>query len=308
MRKIPRAIVCCLSLLLFYGTCQAAETINVMAPLEVYRFARELEHDGDFNRAATEYRRYISFAEQHPELELPQLEEAMFSLAGCLTQNNEHDKALKAYAAFGKRYPQSTRIAEGLLRLADIYQQAGDIDEAKNRFRAVLHHAPETAFADQARLELAFLAISEGDDAEARQQLTAIRTEELAGRAAHIQQSMNDLAGTDKNPLIAGGLSAILPGAGHYYAGRRRDATFAFLSNALLLAATLESFDENLDVLGGILALCEVGWYTGTIYSAVSLTHRHNNQQRQQLRFSFTPYLRRHDGRPAGGVSLSYQF
>jgi tetratricopeptide (TPR) repeat protein len=86
-----------------------------------------------------------------------------------------------------------------------------------------------------------------------------------------------------KSPMLAGGLSAVIPGAGYFYCGRYYDGLTAFFVNAALMCAAYESFSNGNEALGGIITLVETGFYTGTIYGSVSSAHKHN--QRNTINF-----------------------
>jgi tetratricopeptide (TPR) repeat protein len=79
-----------------------------------------------------------------------------------------------------------------------------------------------------------------------------------------------------KSPSAAGVLAAVLPGSGHVYCERYKDGVVAFLLNGLFIWATIEAFENDHEVLGGVLAFLELGWYSGNIYSAVNSAHKHN--------------------------------
>lgn len=85
-----------------------------------------------------------------------------------------------------------------------------------------------------------------------------------------------------KSPGMAGVLAAVLPGAGHLYCERYRDASIAFLLNGAFIWGIVESFEHNNYVVGGILTFFELGWYSGNIYSAVSSAHKYNQKKKQE--------------------------
>jgi len=91
-----------------------------------------------------------------------------------------------------------------------------------------------------------------------------------------------------KNPTTAGLLS-IIPGAGHLYCERKRDAFISFFLNGAMIYAAYEAFDHDLDVLGGIITFFELGFYSGNIYSAVSSTHKYNRDEKNK----FLDYLKK---------------
>jgi len=91
-----------------------------------------------------------------------------------------------------------------------------------------------------------------------------------------------------KNPTTAG-LLAIIPGAGHLYCERKKDALISFLLNGAMIYAAYEAFDHDLDAIGGIITFFELGFYSGNIYSAVSSAHKYNRDEKSR----FLNYLKK---------------
>ena len=90
-----------------------------------------------------------------------------------------------------------------------------------------------------------------------------------------------------KSPTLAG-ILAVIPGAGHLYCGRYRDATVAFILNSAMIYAAYEAFDHDQNVLGGLITFFELGFYAGNIYSAVGSAHKHN----RSVKKGFLDYLK----------------
>ena len=85
-----------------------------------------------------------------------------------------------------------------------------------------------------------------------------------------------------KKPDLAGFLS-IIPGAGYLYCERYQDALIAFLLNGGLILAAYESFDDNNNALGGVIAFVAFGFYAGNIYGAVTSAHKYNRKKTGQF-------------------------
>jgi len=85
-----------------------------------------------------------------------------------------------------------------------------------------------------------------------------------------------------KNPTAAR-VFAIVPGAGHLYCERPRDAIISFLLNGAMIYAAYEAFDEDLNALGVVIAFFELGFYAGNIYSAVSSAHKYNRDEKNRF-------------------------
>ena len=109
------------------------------------------------------------------------------------------------------------------------------------------------------------------------------RESKLYPRAERWAQGMDRIEEVpQKSPVTAGVLAAVLPGAGHLYDERYRDAGIAFALNAAFIWGMVEAFEHKNYVVGGILTFFELGWYSGNIYSAVSGAHKYNRNKKKE--------------------------
>jgi hypothetical protein len=81
-----------------------------------------------------------------------------------------------------------------------------------------------------------------------------------------------------KSPNFAATIAAIIPGSGHLYARRKRDAVTAFLLNSAFIWGAVESFEDESYALAGILTFFELGWYFGNIHSAKNCIYKYNKR------------------------------
>jgi hypothetical protein len=81
-----------------------------------------------------------------------------------------------------------------------------------------------------------------------------------------------------KSPALAGTLAAILPGSGHLYTERPKDALVAFLLNASFALAAVQLYRNENYAAAGIFLFFEIGWYGGNIYSAVGSANKFNRR------------------------------
>ena len=86
-----------------------------------------------------------------------------------------------------------------------------------------------------------------------------------------------------KSPLVAGLLSACVPGAGHFYCGKFRNGGVAFVLSAAFVAASVEAFHKDVYAGGAIASSVALVFYSGTIYGAVNVAHKFNKARREQL-------------------------
>lgn len=132
---------------------------------------------------------------------------------------------------------------------------------------------------------------------------------DLHSSAFFLSQSLNNADKLpQKNPELAGTLAAILPGAGHLYSERPRDAAVSFLLNGAFIAAAIQLFRHGNEIVGGVAAFFELGWYSGNIYSAVSSAHKYN----ENIKIEFIHKLKRSSRfsleRCPSGLCFMYSF
>ncbi|MBF0296561.1 MAG: tetratricopeptide repeat protein [Magnetococcales bacterium] len=274
----------------------------------IFAYAADLENKNDHPRAATEFGRYVFLARQGSREDFVRLEEAMYRHAVNLAHAKETDAALRAFSELGAAYPKSPLIPQALFQMGQVYERSGAVGEAKQRYQRLAGMGMDTEFSALSRLRLAWLALRRpGEETKAREHLQAVTHPKYADQAKGMLKGVEALPNLPyKTPWLAGTMSAVLPGAGHLYAERPRDAGFAFLSNGLLLAGTVQAFSKGITGLGAALSAVELGWYSGTIFSAVNLTHKYNQRLREDHLGNVAGSLPRGDN--AVGVEMEWRY
>ncbi|MBF0147681.1 MAG: tetratricopeptide repeat protein [Magnetococcales bacterium] len=279
-------------------------------PTVVFAYACDLEKQGDHVRAATEFGRYVAFVRNTPDQESfgNRLEEAMFRLAVNLSQAKEFNAALLAFSDLGATFPKTRYLSQALLRMGYIYEMNGSLEEAQSRYQQLIDLGLDAELSSLASLRLAWLALDQPDmEQRARQHLRTASHARHQEHAHVMSQTIESLSRLPyKDPWLAGVSSAIIPGAGHWYLERPRDAAFALLSNGLLLLGTQQAFEQRISGLGVALAIIELGWYSGTVFSAVSLTHKYNRQLRHDHLNKIGMFL--NPDSQAIGLTMAWQY
>lgn len=173
----------------------------------------------------------------------------------------------RCYAAMGRRVP-------AVANLKQMLESAGDKDLQERIFYQLgwiyLESSPELAAADLDRAAEYFSLIRAGEE-------DPFRAEMLEERLAPGQAGREEFLSARKSPALAGGL-AVFPGGGYLYCGRYRDALVSLLFNGGMIWAAAEAYDNDLEVLGTMIALVDFGFYAGSIYGSVSAAHKHNRR------------------------------
>ncbi len=220
-------------------------------PDGILSFANALLRSGESFRAVTEYQRYL-----HHFPDGPDADRAVEGLGRAYAAAGRWGEAAAAFRDLVRRRPSQ---GEPRLLLGTALYRAGRHGEAA----AVLFGAPRPSEEAAVLGTLALLRQAPDPDLPP------------AGRA-DLADAFRSLP--RKSPAVAGTL-AILPGAGHLYVGRPRDAAVAFGLNALFLWGTVASVQREQWAVAGVLGLFELGWYSGNIVSAVNGAHKWNRRE-----------------------------
>jgi tetratricopeptide (TPR) repeat protein len=240
-------------------------------------------------------------------------EEDQFAFANYLLQNNDYYRAVTEFKRLLFLYPSGAKSDEANYLLGTAYFLLKSYKEASIHWEGVLRKTPNTQFKASIQYQIgrAYWELGQEDRAmllwEKNLQEGNASEKSLAVRAilwGQIKQKRFDPARLllknsplpdsekeahetffqkaenlpYKSPTTAGTLAAILPGAGHWYLGRKQDGLIAFGVNVLFAWAAISSFQESNSGLGTLLGVIELAWYSGNIYSAVNSAHKFNRK------------------------------
>jgi TM2 domain-containing membrane protein YozV len=99
----------------------------------------------------------------------------------------------------------------------------------------------------------------------------------------------------EKSPVLAGVMSAILPGSGYIYAEHYGDGITAFLINGLFIAGTITAIHQENYGVAGIVGGVGVPFYLGNIYGSANAAKKWNlavrNEIIQKIHSTLSPLL-----------------
>jgi tetratricopeptide (TPR) repeat protein len=232
--------------------------------------------EGDYYRAVTEYKAFLFFFPQSPRAE-----EALWKIASSYFQGGRWDGAISAAEDLLKRFPSSSWAPDALLLMGRCFAEKKDYSQARTFFRQAQEIAPGKPSAAEAQFQIARTYVFEERWKEAVTEFGKVDPASKLHPKAEIYarglERVDELP--RKSPAGAGVLAAVLPGAGHLYCERYRDAAIAFALNGAFIWGMVEAFEDKNYVVGGILTFFELGWYSGNIYSAVSGAHKYNRSR-----------------------------
>jgi len=273
-----------------------AETGIVIKADDQFQFAERYFAKGEYYRAVGEYERFIHFFPQDPRVALARYKiglsylngerfmEAVQAFDAVIEKHGDTDFAIKSYFNLSEAYIMLKQFGNALAALDSLIRQCSDTD-VKDR-----------AYYKQGWI---YLEMDEWEKAEASFDKISPENRDTY-RLKQLSENINKRESLKiKNPATAGSL-AVIPGAGHLYCERYRDALIAFLLNGAMMYAAYEAFDHDNEGLGSLITFFEIGLYAGNIYSAVSSAHKYNRKQKND----FFQYLKDHSMLQASAIRL----
>lgn len=262
----------------------------------VLDFADHLLAGGEAFRAAGEYERYLFLC--------PACERSAYAerkLAESFRRGGRSRDAAARYRAVAAAHPESPEAPIAAVSAAESLEEAGAPGEASDAYRAYLAQFPGDRGASEAWTRSLRTALRAHDAARVR---AALQVAAPAGAsdvdAAGLLADL-DRAPRRRSPALAGTMSALLPGAGHVYAGRYRDGVMALVVNALFIGGAYIAYDHDQYALAGALGSAEIFWYGGSVVGAVNAADRHNRRAESQHYKSLE-----RKWVPAAGLSLRF--
>ena len=245
-----------------------------------FAFAESLFEESDFYRAIGEYKRLIFLCPGSETL----CEKAFFKIGASYFKAQQWQKAQEALDDFLTRFPGSPMVGEALYLKGMSEKHLSLHEEALNTFA----HISETQTGEvreKAIYQSALILVDMQQWKRAGEMFSRIPAGSVFYDSAFVfSAGLENICNLPhKSPVVAGSLAAALPGAGHLYTERPRDALVAFLLNGIFIWSAIELFEDDKYVTGGIVTFLELGWYTGNIYSAVGSAHKFNKRTRESF-------------------------
>ena len=240
---------------------------------QILAFAAELMRGKEYYRAITEYRRFL-FSFPHDA----RRSMVHFRIGLAFYRGMDYGKAWEVFDEVAELYPGTPYGKQAWLWQGECLMQQGNYEAAQTLYGDVSQHLPEEGFGEHATYRHAWALLRQQEWQKAAERLQSIPIHnsfrETAQRVAEAILDNGDFS--RKSPLLAGVLSATLPGSGQLYIGRQGDALLAFVLNGLFVVGIIEALNHDQVAIAGILGLFEAGWYAGGIYGAINGAHKRN--------------------------------
>jgi tetratricopeptide (TPR) repeat protein len=229
--------------------------------------------DGEYYRAVTEYLRYLYLfpdAERAPY--------ALLQIGLAHFRGGDYPRAIDYFArvraTYAPDYFAAAAYHEGLC-----YERLNQPAKARDAFERAVVFDTAAAKAREALIGKALGLVRQGDLAGGRTELERFRAlypeEPRTGNITRAETLIDAQAAIPrKSPLLAGTLSAIVPGSGQAYAGNYRDGLAALLVNGLFIAGTAVAIDQENYATAAVVGGIGLPFYLGNIYGAANAANK----------------------------------
>jgi len=249
-------------------------------PDRLLGFARHLAGLGLADKAETEYLRFLHLHPGHQEAARAVLELALVQLS-----LNQPQRALSSLARLAPEQPPGIMV-RGTVLAARAQAALGREDEAESLLLALAGRPalPEAA-REEALYALGWFFLEQGRFKEAGETFSRIGVGgELGVRAAFLAKEAPKGEKLDKrSPVLAGLLSALLPGLGQALQGHWTDAGWAAGLSLVPGALSYLAWGASAWATCGLTGLAALAFYGGNIYNAVNLAHRDNQASKDRF-------------------------
>ena len=259
------------------------------------KIADAFMEEGEYYRAVTEYKKFLILFPDSAKADY-----ASFEIAMAYFKGEEYGAAARSFLALREKYPESGyAIQAGYLEGVSQWKLK-NYDRARAALEALAEQHPESEYAPRSLVVICLAALDENKAEVSRQALKRFLDrypghpgEENVKEAAVQLDRYQELP--EKSPVLAGVMSAILPGSGYIYAEHYGDGITAFLINGLFIAGTITAIHQENYAVAGIVGGVGVPFYLGNIYGSANAAKKWNlgvrNEIIQKIHSTLSPLL-----------------
>ncbi len=244
-----------------------------------FTYAMHLFSSGDYASAIFEFKRFIHFFPEDRRVGL-----AHYTMGQSFFSQKQYQNAICAFKAITESRAPSPLTIKSVLMISQCHLQLHEPGAAVIQLHNIAAVTTDIDTLDETYYRLGWIYLDRAGWKKAENNFNKISAAnaDRYNRANLTEVISHHCSIPRKNPALAGWLS-IFPGSGQLYCERYHDALVAFLINGGLIWATCESFDRDLNALGTIFGIAELGFYSGNIYSAVNSAHKYNRSKTRKF-------------------------
>ena len=249
----------------------------------ILKFANYLYEDEDYIRAIHEYKRYLSIFSSKP----PDCDQIYYKIALCYKSLNQEEYALRYFEKILKEFPESKLNSEAVLQMGYTHFCLGNYDTS-NKFLSFF----DNKFNKFDNIKEKSILLMSGNylmQFQYSKVYSLLEEYSLSGIKSIDMMKSLAIKGENisyKNPIIAGFLSALVPGLGKVYVKRHWDGFISFITIGLSAWQAYSGFrkDGNRSFRGWLFSSLTAFFYAGNIYGSASSAKIYNETLNNSFR------------------------
>jgi tetratricopeptide (TPR) repeat protein len=284
MKRLLVPILLCAALFLAYPVtlCTAGDAIVLTEEIQL-KLGDVFLSEGEYYRAVTEYMKFLILFPGSPKGDY-----ALFNMGMAYSRGDEHKKAADAFASVREKYRESALAPAAGFYEGVSYARLEMPDMAEKSFDRVVKLYPSSEYATTALMGKSLLLLGGRDIPGCRKELESFLADYPDdARGANVREAITllDRNGEppQKSPLLAGVMSALIPGSGHIYAVHYGDGITSLFLNGLFMAGTVVAVRQENYAVAGIVGVIGLPFYFGNIYGAANAATKWNLAVRRDL-------------------------
>jgi tetratricopeptide (TPR) repeat protein len=219
-------------------------------------------------------------------------DEMLYQFGMHLYRTQEYYRAISEYKRLLYFFPESQYRETIRLQIGRAYMAGGDQREAMDYWQRLLQSDDPITEPPSRLLILYGISLLDNDRLKpfrlrqekvdaAIDHLARVRSSDPDSRRVtdFVEEYRSVPPAATKSPLLAGSLSALLPGAGSVYTKRPREGLYTLFFTGLFALAAGEAFQHQQYPTGYFFGFFSLAFYGGGIYTAVNSAHRYNDTQ-----------------------------
>jgi tetratricopeptide (TPR) repeat protein len=255
------------------------------APRNIYSFAEYLFDDGQYDRAAGEYSRFMFATDSFPE----KTDSIFFKIALCYRYSEKYKESIDYFRKVINECKESVLLDESYFQIGLSYSFSSSYEQSNEILKSYFVIDSPSRLDVPARQLIALNHIQRKEWDQAR--------EFIYGMDASSDQLLSFIEKGQnlprKSAFISGLFSTVIPGAGKFYCNRPMDGVHSLVTVGITGWQAYEGFNEDgihsvkgwiFGVLGGI-------FYLGNIYGSVVAADIYNQEQDVIFKISVNKYL-----------------
>jgi outer membrane protein assembly factor BamD (BamD/ComL family) len=271
---------------LFLGASplRAGEGFVVLTEAVQLRVAEAFLAEKEYYRAITEFKRFLYL---FPESERG--DQVLLQTGSAYLQGGDPDQAARSFLNLREKFPSSPLVPQSRFLEGLAVWKGKDREKAKGLFKTLADEDPPSPDAPRSLGAAALIRLEEDDPQGSRDTLQRFLETypdhpwvERVREAEALLIEYQSLP--EKSEVLAGILSAILPGAGYAYTGELATGFMSLAVNGAFIAATWTAFAQGLEAVGILAGGVGLPFYIGNIYGSALAARKWNQTVKNQAR------------------------